>query len=1003
MQSLKAALLLALLAWPASGPLPASAQTAEPRVLDPGRFELLRWRNVGPARAGRSIAAAGSTARPLEYYAGFAGGGLWRTVDGGTSWRPVTDGWIRSSSVGAVAVAESDPDIVYIGTGEVQIQRNSLQGDGVYGSRDGGETWAHLGLEDSQVVSRIRVDPRDPDIVFAAVLGHPFGPSAQRGVYRSRDGGRSWERVLYRDDRTGAVDLVIDRTNPDVVYAALWRARVRPGGSVTGGPGSGLFKSADGGDSWTELSSAPGFPTGELGKIGITVAGDGNRVYALVDAEDGGVFRSDDGGRTWILVNDDGPLRQRPPYFNRIVADPNDADVVYVLNLQLYRSDDGGTTYEIVRAPHVDHHDLWIAPGDARRMISSNDGGPTVSVTGGESWTRQDMPTAQLYNVGVTRDVPYHVCGPQQDEAAICVPSTQTRWRSASPYVGSGGLDGPWYAPGGGEFGTMAPHPTDPNLFYATGPNVITLYDRRTGLVQARDVQPMPLSARGAGAERFTPFAPIVFSAVDPDVLYAGSQHVWKLRLSTLEWERMSPDLTRGAGTPDASGAVLSIEPSPHDEATVWVGSDDGLVHVTRDAGVSWSDVTPAGLPRGAKVTSITVSPHEPHRVYVAATGYEIDDRTPYLFRTADAGMSWTSVVEGLGPDEFVRVVHEDAQRPGLLFAGTEHGVFVSFDDGNRWESLSLNLPDVSVSDLVVEGGDLVIATQGRSFWILEGVGVLRELSPTSLASPVHVFSPGPVVRRLTPAVFDYLLSREAATVRIEILDAEGALVRSYDGGEPPGRAGHNRFVWDLRYAPATVFEGMIFWVGTPEGPLAPPGRYRVRVSADGVTRSRDFEVVRDPAAAVTDEDLRAQFELALAARDGITAANEGVIEIRALRLELEDRIGRVDDESVRSSAEALIAALSEVEDQLYQVRLRSQLDAIVHPVRLNNRLANLKLSIETGDGRPTPPHYAAYEQLSGELEAQLERLDELVDGLDALNERLTAAGLEPVELRRER
>lgn len=1017
----RARALLGLLACvgPAALASPGVAQTPTRVALDSALLAPLHWRNIGPERAGRSIAVAGVPSRPFEYYAGFAGGGLWKTTDGGTTWRPVTDGWIRSSSVGAVAVAESDPDVVYVGMGEAQIQRNSLQGDGVYGSRDGGRTWTHLGLDDSQVIARIRVHPTDPDVVYAAVLGHPWGPSEERGVYRSRDGGRSWRRILYRDADTGAVDLAIDRAHPDVLYAALWRATVAPGGTVTGGPGSGLFRTTDGGESWTELTASPGMPRGAIGSIGVSVSGaDPRRVYALVDADDGGVLRSDDGGDTWTLVNDDGPLRQRPSYFNRIQADPGDADVVYVMNLQLFRSTDAGRSYEIVTTPHVDYHDVWIAPGDPRRMAVANDGGPTVSVNRGESWTGQAIPTAQLYNVGTTRDVPYHVCGPQQDEAAVCVPSSQARWRSSSPYVGSGDLGGALYAPGGGEFGRIVPHPRDPNLFFATGPNVVTRYDRRTGLVHARDIQVAPLTDRGPDRERFTQIAPLVFSPTDANVLYAGSQHLWRLDASTSAWARVSPDLTRGArGGTEASGSIFAIAPSPGDAATVWVGSDDGLVHLTRDGGGSWRDVTPPGLPGPAKISAIEASAHEPGRAYVAAHRYEFDDRAPYVFETRDYGATWTRIVAGIGATDYVHVVREDPVRAGLLYAGAEHGVHVSLDDGASWQPLSLDLPDVSVPDLVVEGGDLVIATQGRSFWVLEGIGPLRELSREVVAAPLHLFRPRPAVRRLAPAVVDYLLARDAASVRIEVLDSTGAVVRSFgdptpSGGRPaaratgadapPRRAGLNRFRWDLRYEDAAVFPGMILWVGSADGPIAAPGRYRVRVTADGITRTQELEVTRDPALAdVTDADVRAQFDLALAARDRMSEANRGVARIRDLRAQLEDRRGRAPDPPVAAATEALLGELGRVEGQLYQVRLRSQLDAITYPVMLNNRLANLKLSIETGDGRPTPQQYAAYEQLSGELRAQLERLGELVGtDLADFNRLIVGRGLPAVEAR---
>ena len=996
---------------------------------DPSLFRALKWRNIGPDRAGRSIACAGNPSRPFEYYAGAVGGGLWKTTDGGTTWRPVTDGQINSSSVGAVAVSESHPDVVYIGIGEVQIQRNMLQGDVVYKSTDAGATWRHIGLEGTQVISRIRVHPRNPDLVYAAAFGHPYGTNEERGVYRSTDGGKSWQRILFRDNRSGAVDLVMDRSNPRVLFAAIWEARVTPAGAVmSGGPSSGLFKSTDGGDTWTELTRNPGLPKGTIGKIGVSIAeADSNRVYALIEAEDGGVFRSDDGGDTWAKTNEEGALRQRPSYFNRIYADPKEKDVVYVLNFFVFKSTDGGKTFRNIPVLHPDEHDLWIDPNNTRRMILSNDGGATATVNGGESWTGQAYATAQLYRVATTRDIPYHVCGAQQDQSAICVPCSQSPWLSTSPYLGTGipPLGGPIYVPGGGEFGMIAPHPRNPDLFFATGPSGITRYDRRTGLSQARDVQVSPVAGRGPTGERFSLYS-MAFSHHDPNVLYTSSQHVWRTTNGGLQWDRISPDLTRPASRDpnrQSGGSVSTLAPSYHDANTIWAGTDDGLVHITRDGGKNWHQITPPELPEFSRVNIIEASPHSAGTAYVAAKRYQFDDRAPYIFKTDDYGKSWKRIVNGITPNNFVQAVREDPKREGLLYAGTEHGVVVSFDGGANWQSLFLNLPDTQVPDLVVEGNDLVIATHGRSFYILDNISPLREFSSQVTSSAFHLFQPVDAIRRLDQVVIDYTLKTSARRVVIEILDSNGSVIRSYtssDGeqattrtgqasdagessdrqsGRPSRSAGPNRFTWDLRYASATVFPGMIMWVGSPNGPIAASGGYQVRVTADGQTGTRRFNIRRDPRATnVTDADILEQFSLALKIRDRTSEANEGVILIRSIKKQILDRTEIARDEKIASAGDSVIRRLSEVEQQLYQVKLRSELDAVSYPVMLNNRLANLMLSVETGDGRPTPQAYAAFKMLSSELDVQLNKLnDTLKNEVAQYNSLLSARRIEPI------
>jgi photosystem II stability/assembly factor-like uncharacterized protein len=1009
-------------------------EVSEEADYDSSFFSVLRWRSIGPNRGGRSIACVGSLQRPMEYYFGAAGGGLWKTTDGGITWRPVSDGQIKSSSVGAIAVSESNPDVVYIGMGEVQLRNDILQGDGVYKSADGGKTWIHMGLEETQVISRVRVHPQNPEVVYAAAFGHPYGPNKERGVYRSKDGGKSWQKILFRDNLSGAVDLAMDRQNPNILFAAIWQVRVSAGGAVlglavsSGGSGSGLFKSLNGGDTWSEITRNPGLPRGPIGKIGVSISGgDSNRVYAIIEAEDGGVFRSDDGGATWTKVNEEGALRQRPSYFNRICADPIDKDTVYVLNLLFYKSTDGGKTFMTVRVPHVDNHDLWIAPDDSRRMIESNDGGANVSFNGGKSWTVQEFPTAQFYHVATTKDIPYHVCGAQQDANTICVPSNPPL-RSTNPIVGIS-LSGPIYAVGGGESGAIAPHPRDPDLFFATGPQgVITRFDRRTGLAQARDIQVRPLWDSGPTRERFNWTIPIVFSHHDPDVLYVSSQHLWRTANSGKKWEQISPDLSRADSQNQnlsKVGSIFAIAPSYHDPNTIWTGTDDGLVHITRDEGQNWQEVTPPDLPEFSRISMIEASPHKLGTVYIAAKRYELDDRAPYIFKTNDYGKSWKKVVNGIPSNDFVHAVREDPKRAGLLYAGTEHGVYVSFDDGGKWQSLSLNLPDTQVPDLVVEENDLVIATHGRSFYVLDDIGPLRQFAPQITTAKLHLFQPGDAIRRLNYAVIDYILKAPAQSAVIEILDSGGKVIRTFasaaegdirgkshrrrdmDVGLPSLRpscdAGLNRFDWDLRYEGPTVFPGMIMWVGSPIGPVAAPGNYQVRITADGKTQTQPIRILRDPRSTdLTDADIQEQFSLSIKVRDKISEANEAVILVRAVKRQVRDRIKKARDNKIASLGESLNKMLSGIERKIYQVQLKSQLDALKYPIMLNNRLANLQLSIETGDGRPTDQAYAAFQKLSLELDVLLDKLSNaLKTEAVRLNRLLADSNLEPVKTSR--
>jgi photosystem II stability/assembly factor-like uncharacterized protein len=1013
----------------------AAAAAAQPAAgIDPALLAGLRWRSLGPARGGRSQAVAGSSSRPLEYYFGATGGGLWKTTDGGQTWRPVSDRFFKTSSVGAVAVSESNPDVVYVGMGETELRGNVIQGDGVYKSTDGGATWTHVGLEKTQTISRIRINPTNPDIVYVAALGNPYGPNPDRGVFKSTDGGKTWIRALFRDDKTGAVDLSVDPKNPDTLYAGLWEVFRTPHSLSSGGPGSGLFKTTDGGQTWTELTKNTGLPKSIWGKVGVSVSGaDPSRVYAIVEAVEGGVFLSDDAGSTWKLVNDDRRLRQRAFYYSRIYADPQTKDTVYILNTGIYRSTDAGKTVRGLRVPHGDNHDLWIAPNDNKRMINSNDGGGNVSVNAGETWTDQDYPTAQFYNVFTTAHVPYHVCGAQQDNSTACVSSNG---------------DGALYEVGGGESGYIAPDPKDVDVFYAGSyGGLLTRINRRTGERRAVNVwpdNPMGFSS-GDITERFQWTYPIVIAPMDPKTLYVTSQHVWKSTNEGQTWTRISQDLTRhdpstlgpsgGPITLDQTGVetyatIFTLAPSPIDGNVIWSGSDDGVVQVTRDGGKNWTKVTPPDLPEFTRISLIEASPHNAGTAYMAGNRYQKSDRAPYVYKTSNFGKTWTKIVNGLAADDIARAIREDKKRTGLLFLGTETGIYISFDDGAQWQSLRLELPVTPVHGIEVRGDDLLIGTHGRSFYSLDNIAVLRQIARETTNEPLVLFDPTDATRSVSRGVaIDYYLKQAADKVTIDILDAQGTTITTFTGtsapeppagrggapggegdeegggrGGPPPRVsvkqGMNRFTWDMRYPNAHDFPGLIMWAGSTRGPVAPPGRYQVKLTVAGVEKTQDFMINRNAAVAtVTDADLVEQFKLAKAINDKVAVANDAVVRIRNLKTQISDRMSKSSSPQVRPVAESLAGKLTDVEGEIYQFRNRSSQDPLNFPIRLNNKLAALQGIVESGDSKPTDQSYMVFKDLSARLDKQLSRLDALIKTeLPALNKFLTEQQLETVK-----
>lgn len=1021
---------------------PQSQTTQDP-------LKPLQWRSIGPYRGGRADAVTGVASQPMVFYYGATGGGVWKTTDGGINWEVVSDGSVfGTGSVGAIALSDSDPNTIYVGMGEPAIRGNTSHGDGVYKSTDAGKTWKRIGLEDSRQISRIRVHPKNPDIVYVAAQGHVWGPNEERGVFRSKDGGKTWQKVLYKGDKAGACDLIMDPTNPSVLYAGLWEVYRKPWTLESGGASSGIFKSTDGGDTWTDITRNPGLPKGTIGISGITVSpANSDRVWAIVEAEDGGVFRSENGGRTWTKVNEERRLRQRAWYYTRIYADPKSVDTVYVLNTGFYRSNDGGRTFTGIPVPHGDNHDLWIAPDDPNRMIESNDGGSNVSFNGGRSWTEQDQPTAQFYRVALDNDFPYHIYGAQQDNSTVKIASRTTEG-------GIGTSD--WYDVGGGESGWIAPSPKDSEITFAGSyGGLTTRYDHRTG--QLRDINPYPNNPMGAGADvlkyRFQWNFPLVFSPHDPNTLYLGSNVLFKTTNEGQSWEIISPDLTRndkskqgpsgGPITKDNTSieyydTIFTVMESPLQAGTIWIGTDDGLVQLSRDAGKTWSNVTPPSsmMPEWIQINSIEASPYDPATAYIAATMYKFDDHKPYLYRTNDYGKSWKKIVNGIPETTFTRVIREDPNKRGLLYAGTETGIYLSFDNGERWQSMQFNLPVVPITDLAIHKREkeLVAATQGRSFWIFDdlplihqmmdagGLGAARETQlfkpKESYRMPGGGFPLGPtatVGRNPASGVVVYysLKSKPTADVQLEFLDSTGKSVRKFTGriqraaggpgasqpqaGPTPEEGGFggggapnvttdvglNRFIWDTRYSDAVRFPGMILWAGETRGPKIAPGIYQVKLTVDGKTLTQSFEVKADPRLTTAPGDYSKQVELALKIRDKLTETNNAIIQIRDVRKQIDDLLKRVTGQPgfkvVNDAGTALNKNLTAIEEALYQTKNQSSQDPLNFPIRLNNKLAALGGVVGSADAAPTAQTYAVYDEVVGQIDAELEKLAKLM------------------------
>ena len=1002
------------------------------------------WRNVGPESAGRVVALAGSVARPSEYYFGTTGGGVWKTTDGGKTAVPVTDRYF-GGTIGAIAIDEKNPDIVWSGGGEYAIRGNVSYGDGVWKTTDGAKTWQYMGLRETQQISRIVLDPRNSDVAYVAALGHVWGATPDRGVYKTTDDGKSWKKILFRNDSTGAIELVMDPTNPDVLYAALWQAGRNPWLLISGGSGGGIFKTTDGGDHWTEITHNTGLPAGVIGNVGMAISpANPNRVWALIENEpNGGVYRSDDAGATWTLLSQDREMGQRAWYFSRLTADPKDTNIVYAPNVSPLWSKDGGKTF--TRAfGGGDNHIVWVAPNDPKRVVVGHDNGAILTTDGGVTSTRLNIPTGQFYHVHLTNKVPFDICGAKQDAGSVCGPVRQAVafGRGGGGGGGRGAPAGPpspyseFYGAAGGESGYMASDPTDPNItFGGNYSGVIDMQDRASNL-RAR-LDPWPLNLMGHDARdskyRFQWTFPIMNSPHDPHTLYAGANVVFKSTDNGKNWQIISPDLTRndprtlgpsgGPITKDQTsieyyGTVFALQESPVTAGLIWAGSDDGLIHVTRDGGKTWKNVTPRGLPEWTRISIIDPSPHNAGTAWVAANRYQLDDRAPYLYKTTDYGATWTRINEGIPIGEYTRSIREDLVQPGLLYAATERSMWLSRDAGAHWESLKRNLPPVPVHDIALRDDDMVIATHGRAFWVMENLALLRQAPQAEAAArdgKAFLYHPAPAYRT-GGVIVQYRLPRDSQPLTIEFLDRAGKSIRKFSStdtvptppagggggrggfGAPPRvstRAGLDRYTWNLQYPNASTFQGMILWQGSTVGPFVAPGTYTVRLTAGSdAPLTERFVVKKDPQTVATNADLAEQERFALELRDRVSAANDAVKTIRNVKRQLEDRAAKMSgNPGFGSMAKSFEDQISNVEDSLYQTKNRSGEDPLNFPVRINNQMAALLGFVESGERRPPKQSYEVYAVLDPKLQTELARYKRAMENLRKINAALKAAG----------
>ncbi|MEQ8552517.1 MAG: glycosyl hydrolase [Cyclobacteriaceae bacterium] len=1001
-------------------------------------YEGLTWRNIGPFRGGRSAAVTGVPGKPNLYYFGATGGGVWRTTDAGNTWENISDGYF-GGSIGAVAVSDWDHNVIYVGGGEKTVRGNVSYGYGMWKSVDAGKSWNQIGLKNSRHISRVRIHPKNPDLVYAAVMGDLYKSSEERGIYRSKNGGETWERILFSNQDAGLVDLVMDPNNPRVLYASSWRIRRTPYSLESGGEGSAIWKSTDSGDTWVNISKNEGLPKGIWGISGIAVSpANSDRVWTLIENAEGGVYRSDDAGLTWKKTNNSRSLRQRAWYYTRIYADTRDVEKVYVLNVNYHVSKDGGKTFESGNAPHGDHHDLWIDPSDNQRMIIGDDGGAQISFDAGENWsTYHNQPTSQFYRVTTDDAFPYRIYGAQQDNSTVRISH-----RTSGSFI----TESDWESTAGGESAHIAVNPENNNIVYGGSyDGFLTRVNHDTE--EIRGINVWPDNPMGWGAEgmkyRFQWNFPIFFSPNDPNKLYTASNHLHVSYNEGQSWELISPDLTRndstklgpsgGPITKDNTSVeyyctIFAAAESSLEPGVIWTGSDDGLIHVTRDAGKTWKNVTPPSLPEWTMINSIDIDPFNKGGMYVAGTRYKLGDYQPYLYKTSDYGASWQKITSGIASDHFTRVVRADPTRKGLLYTGTESGMYLSFDDGQSWKSFKLNLPVVPITDLAIKNNNLIAATQGRGFWLIDDLTPLYQLNNEVVASNAYLFKPldsyrmGGGNERTSKTegtnhpggVLTYFYVKDTAqidTVRLSFAEADGTLIKTYsthpnkknDEEKLEVKPGMNMLNWDMMYPDAKSFDGMILWWSKISGPTAIPGTYQVSMTANGEKMSHEFELLKDPRSTASQEDLQTQFDFLMETRDKLTETHEGITNIRKTQSRIKDILGLLDEEANKElieNAKDIIARLAEIEEALYQTKNESRQDPLNFPVRLNNKLGHLAAITSYGDNPPTDQALAFKKEIIGKIAAELNKMNLIFkEEIPALNQAIIDSKIKLIEV----
>ncbi len=974
-------------------------------------YNAMQWRNIGPFRGGRSAAVTGVSNKANLFYMGAAGGGVWKTTDAGNTWKNISDGFF-GGSVGAVAVSEWDNNVIYVGNGEKTIRGNVSSGDGMWKSVDAGKTWKHIGLENSRHIPRIRIHPKNSDIVYAAVLGDLYKSSNERGVYKSVNGGASWKKVLFSNTDAGAIDLIIDPNNPRILYASTWNVRRTPYSLSSGGGGSALWKSIDGGETWKNISKNEGLPKGIWGISGIAVSPvNSDIVWALIENKKGGIYKSTDAGKTWKLINSERKLRQRAWYYTRIYADTQDEKIIYVLNVQYHRSKDGGKTFEKFNAPHGDHHDLWIAPEDNQRMIIGDDGGAQVSYDAGKNWsTYHNQPTSQFYRVTTDDHFPYRIYGAQQDNSTVRI-----FHRTDGRFIG----EKDWESTAGGESAHIAIDPKNNDIVYAGSyDGFFTRVNHKTKEYRAINV--WPDNPMGHGAEdfkyRFQWNFPIFFSPNNPKKLYAASNHLHVTYNEGQSWEVISGDLTKndpktlvssgGPITQDNTGVeyygtIFAATESPFEKDLIWTGSDDGLVHITKNGGKDWQNITPKNMPEWMMINCIEINPFVKGGAYIVGTKYKSGDYKPYIYKTVNYGRSWKLIVNGIENEDFTRALRADPKRKGLLYAGTERGMYISFDDGNSWQKFKLNLPVVPITDLAIKNNNLIAATQGRSFWIIDDLTPLHQINNDLIKNDLILYKPMDSYRmgggngkssktqgqnhNGGVAINFYVKdTTKTDTISLTFLDKNKNIIKKFSTHpdkdkkeeELKVKPGSNQFNWNLKYQDAEKVEGMILWWASLSGPKTLPGNYLVKLTKNNMSRTKEFTILKDPRSEASAEDMQAQFDFTIEVRDKLTEIHKALKNISKVNPQIEQLKKSIPDKEKHKDlidfADRIIKEMTTIENNLYQTKSKSSQDPLNFPIKLNNKLGHLNSLTSMGNFKPTDQAVAFKNEIIKEIDKEL-------------------------------